>query len=253
MTDRQVFLLKLHKNLNTLRQREAKYAGNAPPELLNQIEDYEQAIVLTEQAQRGELSEEEWQEKVASLNVDLDKGGTRANINQMINLFVGTFEERPALNNRPIVHKLAEVSENESPHYGGRIFGAIGGIIGWGLIGISLGLTFSFDHTTMGFVIGGLLGILIGARRGWIIRLAAWVETFGVLIIGLIGAGAGGGVGWFISSNRVTNPGVGILAGSFFRNYKASTAKVSFLSDLYPSLLDRILCLVRVRERIIGC
>jgi hypothetical protein len=37
MTKYQAFLLKLQQNLNTLQEREAKYAGNAPLELLNQI------------------------------------------------------------------------------------------------------------------------------------------------------------------------------------------------------------------------
>jgi hypothetical protein len=35
--DLKTFLIQLHKNLNVLRQREAKYAGNIPLELLNQI------------------------------------------------------------------------------------------------------------------------------------------------------------------------------------------------------------------------
>jgi tetratricopeptide (TPR) repeat protein len=53
-------LLKLNNNLNTLREREAKYGSNVPLDLLNQISDHEQAIALTEQALAGDLSETEW-------------------------------------------------------------------------------------------------------------------------------------------------------------------------------------------------
>jgi tetratricopeptide (TPR) repeat protein len=71
MTDYQTFLTKLHQNLNTLREREAKYGGNAPLELLNQIEDHQKAIALTEQALAGQLSEAEWREALAPLNLSL--------------------------------------------------------------------------------------------------------------------------------------------------------------------------------------
>ena len=51
MTDYQTFLLKLNNNLNILQEREAKHgAGNAPLELINQIDDHQEAIELTEQA-----------------------------------------------------------------------------------------------------------------------------------------------------------------------------------------------------------
>ena len=62
MTDFKEFLLKLNKNLNILKEREAKYAGKPPLELLNQVEDHEKAIALTEQAIEGELDETEWRE-----------------------------------------------------------------------------------------------------------------------------------------------------------------------------------------------
>lgn len=74
MTDPKVTLLNLNKNLNILREREAKYAGNAPLELLNQIDDHRQAIDLTRQAITGELGEAEWQEAMKSL---LASGRTR--------------------------------------------------------------------------------------------------------------------------------------------------------------------------------
>lgn len=69
MTDYQAFLLKLQQNLSILQEREAKYGGNAPLELLNQIQDYEQAIDLTEQAQQGQLTEVEWRATLKPLLV----------------------------------------------------------------------------------------------------------------------------------------------------------------------------------------
>jgi tetratricopeptide (TPR) repeat protein len=71
LTEYQSLLIKLNRNLNTLKEREAKYGGNAPLELLNQIEDHQKAIALTEQAIRGELSEAEWREALAPLNLSL--------------------------------------------------------------------------------------------------------------------------------------------------------------------------------------
>ncbi len=67
MTDYNSFLLKLNKNLNILKEREAKHGGDAPLELLNQIEDHQEAIDLTEQAIAGELSETEWHEALEPL------------------------------------------------------------------------------------------------------------------------------------------------------------------------------------------
>ena len=75
MADLKTFLAKLHKNLNTLREREAKHGGNAPLELLNQITDHEQAIALTEQAIEDEISEAEWREALEPLLVEIDKRG----------------------------------------------------------------------------------------------------------------------------------------------------------------------------------
>jgi hypothetical protein len=71
MTDYQAFLTKLHQNLNTLREREAKYADNAPLELLNQISDHKEAIALTEQALTGDLGEAEWQERLQPLLISV--------------------------------------------------------------------------------------------------------------------------------------------------------------------------------------
>ncbi len=46
MADLKTYLLKLHKNLNILKEREAKRGSDAPLALLNQIEDHQSAIDL---------------------------------------------------------------------------------------------------------------------------------------------------------------------------------------------------------------
>ena len=73
MTDPKSFLAKLQKNLNTLKVREAKYAGTAPLDLLNQITDHETAIELTKQRATGQLNETEWQDALKPLLVSLEK------------------------------------------------------------------------------------------------------------------------------------------------------------------------------------
>ena len=72
MIDFKDTLLKLNKNLNILKEREAKYAGNAPPELLNWIDDHQTAIELTEQALAGQVEEDEWREALKPLRVSPD-------------------------------------------------------------------------------------------------------------------------------------------------------------------------------------
>jgi WD40 repeat protein len=64
-------LIILHKNLNILREREAKYGGNAPLELLTQIDDHLTAIDLINEALAGHLSSEELGEALAPLNLAL--------------------------------------------------------------------------------------------------------------------------------------------------------------------------------------
>lgn len=67
MPDYKTFLTKLHQNLNILQEREAKYGGNVPLELINQINDHQVAINLTERAMRGTLSEPDWSEALKPL------------------------------------------------------------------------------------------------------------------------------------------------------------------------------------------
>jgi len=70
MIDYQTTLFKLNANLNTLRERESKYAGDAPIALLNEISDHRSAIALTEQLRAGQLSESDWREALRPLNID---------------------------------------------------------------------------------------------------------------------------------------------------------------------------------------
>lgn len=84
MTDKKATLLKLNENLNILKEREAKYGGSAPLDLLNQIGDHEQAITLTRQIITGELTEEEWREALKPLLLAINNG-------QVINVEVDTY------------------------------------------------------------------------------------------------------------------------------------------------------------------
>ena len=72
MADFKAYLIRLNNNLNILREREAKHGSNAPLELLNQIKDHQEAIVLTEQAIRSELTEAEWREALKPLLVNIN-------------------------------------------------------------------------------------------------------------------------------------------------------------------------------------
>ena len=69
----QTLLHKLHQNLNILLEREAKHAGEAPPALLNQIDDHRVAIGYVEQAQRGELSRADLEAALQPLLVDIGR------------------------------------------------------------------------------------------------------------------------------------------------------------------------------------
>ncbi|MCK6630511.1 MAG: hypothetical protein L6R45_35745 [Anaerolineae bacterium] len=64
------YLKRLYKDLNTLREREAKFGGNAPLELLNQIDDHQTAITLVESRLAGDLSDEQLFEQLDTLNIN---------------------------------------------------------------------------------------------------------------------------------------------------------------------------------------
>lgn len=77
-------LVELTKNLNILQERQAKYGGNAPLELLHQIQDHYDAISLLEQALAGQLSEAELEEALKPLLLALRDG-------QVINITAETY------------------------------------------------------------------------------------------------------------------------------------------------------------------
>lgn len=62
----------LQEELNILREREAKYGGNAPLELLGQINDYQEAVDLVEARLNEEISDEALAEGLAPLNLSLN-------------------------------------------------------------------------------------------------------------------------------------------------------------------------------------
>ena len=66
-------LVTLTKNLNTLREREAKYGGNTPLELLNLIDDHLTAIALFEQCFDGQLTHEELETGLLPLNLAINR------------------------------------------------------------------------------------------------------------------------------------------------------------------------------------
>ncbi len=71
----------LTKNLNTLREREAKYGGNAPLELLNLIDDHLTAMALFVQYLDGQLSREQLGTELLPLNLAINRdiiGSARA-------------------------------------------------------------------------------------------------------------------------------------------------------------------------------
>lgn len=74
LTVRQKQLATLYKNLTILREREAKYGGNAPLELVNQIDDHHQAIELIEKALDGQFSDDELEEALKPLLLAYQNG-----------------------------------------------------------------------------------------------------------------------------------------------------------------------------------
>jgi tetratricopeptide (TPR) repeat protein len=79
-TELKRLLTVLYRQLNILQEREAKYGGNVPLELLNQIDDHQRAIALVIARLKDEISAEELEEKLAPLNLSLDRGQSRFTI-----------------------------------------------------------------------------------------------------------------------------------------------------------------------------
>jgi tetratricopeptide (TPR) repeat protein len=72
----QELLKSLQHNLNILREREAKFGGNAPLDLLNQIADHQQAVKLVKSAIQGDMSPAELEAELSPLNLSFDRGDT---------------------------------------------------------------------------------------------------------------------------------------------------------------------------------
>lgn len=72
MIDLKAFLAKTQHNLDILQEREARYGGNTPLDLLNQIEDHRAALALTRQALAGQVSQAEWRQELRPLLVAID-------------------------------------------------------------------------------------------------------------------------------------------------------------------------------------
>jgi tetratricopeptide (TPR) repeat protein len=74
-TELKGLLQTLHRQLNILKEREAKFGGDAPLRLLNQIEDHQTALKLVEARLRDDISADELEESLAPLNLSLDRRG----------------------------------------------------------------------------------------------------------------------------------------------------------------------------------
>jgi hypothetical protein len=66
----QHYYSQLHRRLNELRAEAARYAGDEPTRLNNQIEDHELAIELTDQLFDQTIEPDDWRKKLAVLAVD---------------------------------------------------------------------------------------------------------------------------------------------------------------------------------------
>ncbi|MBN1221467.1 MAG: tetratricopeptide repeat protein [Anaerolineae bacterium] len=86
MTDFKTTLQKLNNNLNTLREREAKYGGDVPVALLNQIADHETAIAFTKQVINGDITEAEWRKELSPLLIAINQRTDEAAVNITINI-----------------------------------------------------------------------------------------------------------------------------------------------------------------------
>jgi tetratricopeptide (TPR) repeat protein len=76
-------LAKLKNNLNILQEREAKYADNAPLDLLNQIKDHQKAIILTEQAIAGDISKSKWRKAMKPLLIAIQSRNGEAAVSNI--------------------------------------------------------------------------------------------------------------------------------------------------------------------------
>lgn len=104
------FLTKLHKNYLILTEREAKYANAAPLDLLNQIDDYKQAISLTEEAiAQNNVLLSELQNEFSGLNLQIDTV-----------VLVPQESPRKPLTGQNPYRGLRKFTENEADYFFGR-------------------------------------------------------------------------------------------------------------------------------------
>lgn len=80
-TELKQLLKTLYHQLNILQEREAKFGGSAPLELLNQISDHQTAIALVKSRLADEISAEELEEQLAPLNLSLHRGQSAVGAN----------------------------------------------------------------------------------------------------------------------------------------------------------------------------
>ncbi|GIK42475.1 MAG: hypothetical protein BroJett011_63080 [Chloroflexota bacterium] len=100
---------KYQENLSLLRQREAKYGGNAPMALLDQIHDYEHAIASAEKAWAGKISVQRFTDETShlGLNVSFNRW---ADTLQTPDDFRGVLKQ---------LHKNHGILEEKAAKYGG--------------------------------------------------------------------------------------------------------------------------------------
>jgi hypothetical protein len=74
MADFEAFKRKAEHFLRILEMRAAKYGGMdmAPINVINQFDDYKQAILITERAIKKEINAKEWEEALEPLALDID-------------------------------------------------------------------------------------------------------------------------------------------------------------------------------------
>ncbi|MBN1995226.1 MAG: hypothetical protein JW953_21230 [Anaerolineae bacterium] len=70
MTNLKCVLQQLPKNLNHLKEREARQSSRADLRLLNQIDDHQEAIGLVEQTIRGDITQTEMEDALKPLDID---------------------------------------------------------------------------------------------------------------------------------------------------------------------------------------
>ncbi|MBI1878288.1 MAG: hypothetical protein HYR94_08700 [Chloroflexi bacterium] len=105
------FLLKLNKNYLILKEREAKYATAAPLDLLNQIDDYEHALELAQEAIDQNVPLDVLQVEFDSLNLDLRV--------EMV-VFVSEEPPRKPFTGRNPYRGLRKFTEDEAEFFFGR-------------------------------------------------------------------------------------------------------------------------------------